>query len=113
LVQTAVFQATTVRIDGELKGPMEKDRRDRLREDAVAWARTETVVFTRRKLKRYGLLSLLNAAAIVLILKGMPAHSWAPVLGLPFVISFVCVFTPVLYYGAMLIAEWFDKRQHP
>ncbi len=81
--------------------------------DPVAWARAETAAFTKRKLKRYGLLSLGNVAAIALILKGMPAHALAPVAGIPLAISFACFFTPTLYYGAMLAGEWLDKRRHP
>ena len=76
-------------------------------------ARTETIAFTKRKVRRYGLLTALNLAAIAQILKGMPGHAFAQTLGLPLVISFTCVFVPTLYYGAMLVGEWLDKRQHP
>lgn len=81
--------------------------------DPVEWAREETFTFTRRKLKRYGLLSLIAAVAVALLLKGMPGHFLWPVLGVPLIIAFACVFTPTLYYGAMAIGEWIDRKQHP
>jgi hypothetical protein len=73
---------------------------------------TETARYTRRKLKRYGLLTLGNIAAFAMILKGMPAHGLAPLLGIPLVISFPCCFAPTLYYGAMLVGEKLDAKQH-
>jgi hypothetical protein len=92
---------------------MEESQRDHPREDPVAWARAETAAFTKRKLRRYGLLTLGNMAVMALILKGMPAHALAPVIGIPLAISFACFFAPTLYHGAMLIGEWLDKKQHP
>lgn len=92
---------------------MGKDRPDFLDKDPVAWARMQTVSFTKRKLKRYGLLTLGNTAAIGLILKGMPAHALASAVGLPLAVSFACFLAPTLYYGSILIGEWLDKRQHP
>ena len=82
-------------------------------ENPVAWARAETAAFTKRKLKRYGIPALANAVGVGLLLKGMPAHSLWPILGIPLVISFACLFTPTLYFGAMLVGEWLDKKQHP
>lgn len=92
---------------------MKDCQHDRPHEDPVARARAETAAFTKRKLRRYGLLTLGNVAAIALILKGMPAHAIAPVVGVPLAISFACFLVPTLYYGAMLIGEWVDKKQHP
>ena len=80
--------------------------------DPLEWARTETAAHLKRRLKRYGLLTLGNAAAGGLILKGMPGHVLAPVLGIPLAISFACFFAPTLYYGGMLSGEWLDKKRH-
>jgi len=82
-------------------------------EDPVAWARAQTAAFTRRRLKRYGILALASATGVGLMLKGMPGHSLWPILGVPLVIVFACFFTPTLYFGAMLVGEWIDKKQHP
>ena len=81
--------------------------------DPVAWAREETRTFTGKKLKRCGLLSLAAAVAVALLLKGMPGHFLWPVLGVPLIIAFACVFAPTLYYGAIAVGEWIDKKQHP
>jgi hypothetical protein len=80
-------------------------------EDPVKSARAETAAFTKRKLKRYGLLTLGNIAAMGLISEGMPGHALASVLGVPLAISFACFFAPTLYFGAMLVGEWLDKTQ--
>jgi len=92
---------------------MEESQHDNRHDDPVAWARAETAAFTKRKLRRYGLLTAGNVIAMALILKGMPAHGLAPMIGLPLTISFACFFVPTLYYGAMLVGEWLDKKQHP
>jgi hypothetical protein len=92
---------------------MAKDPHDYLDGDPVAWARAETVALTKRKLKRYGLLTIGNVAAIALILKGMPGHALASAVGIPLAISFAFFFAPTLYYGSILIGEWVDKRQNP
>ena len=92
---------------------MAKDSHDHPDGDPVAWARAETVSFTKRRFKRYGLLTLGNVAAIALILKGMPAHAFASAAGIPLAVSFACFFTPTLYYGSILIREWLDERQNP
>jgi hypothetical protein len=79
--------------------------------DPLEWARTETAAHLKRRLKRYGLLTLGNTAAGALILKGMPGHALAPVLGIPLAISFACFFAPTLYFGGMLFGEWLDKKR--
>ena len=91
---------------------MSEDLSDHQHEDPVAWARAETATYTRRQLKRYGLLTLANIAAFAMILKGMPAHGLAPLLGIPLAMSFACFFAPTLYYGAMLVGEKLDAKQH-
>jgi hypothetical protein len=90
-----------------------QSRHDYSPEDPVASAWAKTAAFTKRKLQRYGLLTLGNVAALALILKGMPGHVLWPMLGIPLVISFAGFFTPTIYYGAMLISGWLDKRQYP
>ncbi len=84
---------------------------DRRREDTIGWARAETIQFSKRKAKRYGLLTLVNVAAIVLISKGMPAHSLWRILGLPLLISFGCLFSATGFYSVALLGEWLDKRR--
>jgi hypothetical protein len=92
---------------------MDQDHDGAPHQDPLAWARAETIAFTKRKLKRYGLLALANAIAVALILKGMPGYSLWPVLGIPLIISFACLFTPTLYFAAMLVGELLDRRRHP
>ena len=92
---------------------MSRDRSDHWSKDPVAGARADTLAFTKRKIKRYGLLTLGNTVAVAFILKGMPGHSLWPVLGIPLILCFACFFTPTLYYTAMLMGEWLDKKQHP
>jgi hypothetical protein len=81
--------------------------------DPVARARAETIGFTKRKLKQYGLLTLGSSLGITLILKGMPGHRLASTLGIPLGAAFLWFFTQTLYFAAMLIGEWLDKKQHP
>jgi len=92
---------------------MARGKRDSRSEDPVAWARAETVALAKRKLKRYGLLTLGNVAAVVFISYGMPGYALWPVLSIPLFISFFCFFTPTLFYGAMLVGEWLDKKRYP
>jgi hypothetical protein len=92
---------------------MRQDTYDHSADERITRMRAETARVTRKKLKTYGLLTLVNVAAVVLILKGMPGHFLWPMLGVPLLISFGCVFTPMLYYSGIAIGEWLEKKQYP
>ncbi len=78
-------------------------------EGPVAWFDRLTIAVAKKGLKKYGSRTLANVAAMSLILKGMPAHALWPVLGIPLVLSFVCLLAPTLFYAAMLAGIWLDK----
>lgn len=90
---------------------MDRDRRENRVVDPVAWARAETIAFSKRKARRYGLLTLLNFILFVLMLKGMPAHRLWPVLGPMFGISLVCLTAVTGFYIIALIGELVGQRQ--
>lgn len=76
------------------------------RADPVAWARAETVAFSKRKAKKYGLLALMNLVVFALTLKTMPLHAFWPFLGPPLGISLVCLTTVAGFYAIALLGEW-------
>ena len=91
---------------------MSTTENDRQREDdPVAWARAETIRFAKRKAKRYGILLLVNVVAIIVIAKGMPAHSLWPILGLPLLLCFGCLFAAAGFHSVALFGAWADGRK--
>jgi hypothetical protein len=81
--------------------------------DPVAWARAETIAFSKRKAKRYALFLFINVIAIVLISKGMPAHALWPIAGLPLLISFGCLFAATGFYTVALLGEYTYRSKPP
>jgi uncharacterized membrane protein YhdT len=92
---------------------MSSQKQDHRSEDPVARATAKTTTLAKRKLKRYGLLTLVNIVAFVFISYGMPGHALWPMLAIPLFVSFACFFAPTLFYGAMLVGEWLDKKRYP
>lgn len=79
--------------------------------DPVAWARAETIAFSKRKAKWYGLLALLNLILFVLLLKDIPAHALWPVFGPIFGVSLVCLTAVAGFYVVALIGELAGRRK--
>ena len=67
--------------------------------------------FAKRKTKRYGALTLINVGAIVVIAKGMPAHFLWPILSLPLLLCFGCLFTATGFHSVALFGAWVDGRK--
>ncbi len=63
----------------------------------------------RRHLRRLGTLTLLNAGAVALLLKGMPGHYLWPILGKPLLICCGLLFVVSVYLAATLIAIHLDN----
>jgi hypothetical protein len=78
-------------------------------EDAVEWARKETWAFTVRKCRIYGARVCMIAVPIALISKGMPLHFLWRWLGIPLLLAFACVFTPLLYFSGIALGELLDR----
>jgi hypothetical protein len=76
------------------------------RDDPVAWARAETIAFSKRKVKLYGTLALANLVVFVLLLKGMPGHVLWPYLGPISGITLVCLSAVAGFYAVALIGEY-------
>ena len=92
---------------------METEGQQEPPDDFVSWARAEALRFTRQKLKRWSMLFLGSVSLMILISDGMPGHMLWRILRIPIGIACACTFAPTLYYAAMLIGEWIDKRQYP
>ena len=78
------------------------------RNDPVAWARAETIAFSKKKAKFYGALALANLVVFILLLKGMPVHILWPYLGPVFGITLVCLAAVAGFYAVALIGEYMD-----
>ncbi len=76
------------------------------RDDPVAWARAETIAFSKKKAKFYGALALVNLIVFVLLLKGMPGHPLWPYLGPISGITLVCLAAVAGFYTVALIGEY-------
>jgi hypothetical protein len=76
------------------------------RNDPVAWARAETIAFSKKKAKFYGTLALVNLVGFVLLLKGMPGHALWPYLGPISGITLVCFSAMAGFYVVALIGEY-------
>ncbi len=76
------------------------------RDDPVAWARAETITFSKKKAKFYGALAFVNLIVFVLLLKGMPGHAWWPYLGPISGITLVCLAAVAGFYAVALIGEY-------
>jgi hypothetical protein len=83
-------------------------------DDPVAWARSETIAFSKKKVKFYGALAFANLVVFILLLKGMPGHALWPYLGPVFGITLVCLAAVAGFYAVALIGEYIgrDKRHH-
>ena len=81
-------------------------RRKTDRHDPVAWARAETIAFSKRKAKFYGKLALANLVVFVLLLTGMPGHVLWPYLGPISGITLVCLAAVAGFYAVALIGEY-------
>jgi hypothetical protein len=82
------------------------DRDNRVdRDDPVAWARAETIAFSKRKTKFYGTLAITNLVGFVLLLKGMPGHFLWPYLGPISGITLVCLSAVAGFYAMALMGE--------
>ena len=87
-------------------------KKDELKDrDLVAWARAETIAFTRKKTKFYGTVWIINLIAFSLLLNGMPAHNLAPILGLPLGILLALSSAVALYYASWFLEEWVAARK--
>jgi len=78
-------------------------------EDAVAWARKETLAFTVWKCKVYSVRVGVTVSLIVFTSKGMPLHFLWRWLAIPLLLAFGCLFTPLLYYSFMALGELLDR----
>jgi hypothetical protein len=76
------------------------------RNDPVAWARAETIAFSKKKAKFYGALALVDLVVFVLLLKGMPGHALWPYLGPILGITLVCLVAVAVFYAVALIGEY-------
>lgn len=74
--------------------------------DPLAWARAETIAFSKKKAKFYGALALVDLVVFVLLLKGMPGHALWPYLGPISGISLVCLVAVAGFYAVALIGEY-------
>jgi len=83
------------------------DRENQIeRDDPVAWARAETIAYSKKKARFYSALALLNLVIFVLLLKGMPGHALWPYLGPISGITLVCLIAVAGFYGVALIGEY-------
>ena len=89
---------------------MANGEQNRRSDDPAARARAQTVTLAKRRLKRYGLLTLWNIAAFIFISHGMPGYALWPILSIPLCVSFLCLLFPTLSYGGILVAEWLDMK---
>lgn len=85
-----------------MDGPNDQLKRD----DPVAWARAETVAFSKRKAKFYGALALIALVMLVLLSKGMPGHFLWPYLGPITGIALVCLTAVAGFYALALLGEY-------
>lgn len=76
------------------------------RDDPVAWARAETIAFSKKKAKFYGALALVDLVIFVLLSKGMPGHFLWPYLGPITGITLVCLAAVAGFYALALIGEY-------
>ena len=81
------------------------------RDDHVAWARAETIAFSKRKAKLYGALAFANLLAFAFVLKGMPGHILWPYLGPILGITLVCLVAVTGFYSIALIGEYGSRRK--
>ena len=82
------------------------------RADGVAWARAETIAFSKKKAKFWGILALANLVTFVLLLKGMPGHTLWPYLGPALGITLVCLIAVAGFYAVALIGELYRGKPH-
>jgi len=82
------------------------------RADGVTWARAETIAFSKKKAKFWGILALANLAAFVLLLNGMPGHALWPYLGPTLGITLVCLVALAGFYAVALIGESYRGKPH-
>jgi hypothetical protein len=78
-------------------------------EDAVLWARKDTITFTVWKCKVYGTIFLSGCFLAAPFFAGMPAHRYWRWIGTPILIATALSFAALLHFGAMLISELLDK----
>jgi hypothetical protein len=76
------------------------------RNDPVAWARAQTIAFSKKKAKFYGALALMNLVVFILLLKGMPGHALWPYLGPISGVTLVCLAAVAGFYTVALIGEY-------
>ncbi len=81
------------------------------RDDPVAWARAETVAFSKRKTRFYGALAFADLVVFILLLKGMPGHALWPYLGAIFGITLVCLIAVAGFYAVALIGEYTSRTK--
>ena len=77
---------------------------------AAEAARAEDLLLVKRKARIYGRLALVNLAAFVLVLKGMPMHALWPVLGPAFGISLVCISATAGRYFVMQLSDSLNSQ---
>lgn len=78
-------------------------------EDAIEWARRETIRIALAKFKRYALLLFLNCALIALICRGMPFHDLAPLAGFPLTGCAMYLLTLTVFHGGVAFAEKLNR----
>jgi hypothetical protein len=83
------------------------------KEDRVLWARKETITFLLWKCKFWGTVFISGAILVTPFAAGMPAHRYWRWIGTPILIATAISFTPLLYFGGMLIWELLDKPRKP
>lgn len=92
---------------------MERDHQINRENDPVAWARAETIAFSKKKAKFWGALALANMVACALLLKGMPGHALWPYLGPILGITLVCLTAVAGFYAFALIGEYTYREKPP
>jgi protein-S-isoprenylcysteine O-methyltransferase Ste14 len=90
---------------------MERHNDQLKHDDPVAWARAETIAFSKRKVKFYGALVLVNLVVLALLSKGMPGHFLWPYLGPISGITLVCLAAVAGFYALALIDEYRYRRK--
>lgn len=82
------------------------------RDDPEAWARLETIVYAKRRIRLYGVFALTDLLIFILVLKGMPLHTLWPFVGWISGIALVCLLTVTGFHAVALVGEYASRNQN-
>jgi hypothetical protein len=80
-------------------------------EDAVAWARKETIAFAWWKYRIWGAAFVLGCILVAPFLAGIPAHHYWLWMGLPILLATTFCFVPLGFHAAVLMSELWRNPQ--